>query len=329
MEKEISMTKAKNENKKICFVISPIGDEGSDKRRRFEKVLRHIITPAVNGCGYDAFPANKISMPGIITSQLVRHLIDDPLVIADLSETNPKVFYELAIRHFIGKPIVQIIQTRESIPFDISPIRTVQFDLTDPDSIENAKNEIVSQIHSTEDNPSIVDNPITNILKEMNIDIIINEDRKDTFQQFKGLFDKIIDKLDSINNDRNEYLQSLETIMRSNKNIESNIETDLSGEWNSDNGLVRLLQDGNNVLGEYQFGSDDWVGFINGEIITNKIIFKWNRKNTVGKGIGYWLINNNRLEGGWSGQTWYAELRNNPKLTSRISNNWNLWKEDK
>ncbi len=61
---------------KICFVIGPIGDEGTEKRRQSDQVLNYIIAPAVKECGYEAIRADKISEPGIITSQIIQHLID-------------------------------------------------------------------------------------------------------------------------------------------------------------------------------------------------------------------------------------------------------------
>ena len=41
----------KNEKLKTCFVIAPIGDEGSETRRRSDQMLTHIIKPAVKECG--------------------------------------------------------------------------------------------------------------------------------------------------------------------------------------------------------------------------------------------------------------------------------------
>jgi len=49
--------------------------------------------------------ADKISEPGIITTQIIGHIVDAELVIADLTDKNPNVFYELAIRHAIRNPI--------------------------------------------------------------------------------------------------------------------------------------------------------------------------------------------------------------------------------
>ena len=152
---------ADNNIEKICFVIAPIGESGSDIRKRSDQVLKHIIRPAVESCGYKAVRADEIAEPGIITNQIIRHVVDDPLVIADLTGQNPNVFYELAIRHYIGKPLVQIINKVKDIPFDISSTRTILVDHQDPDSVEKAKTEIQSQIQYLEENPSSLENPIS------------------------------------------------------------------------------------------------------------------------------------------------------------------------
>jgi hypothetical protein len=91
----------KDKDTKVCFVIAPIGTEGSDVRVRSDQVLKHIITPAARECGYEPIRADQISEPGLITSQVIQHIVQDPLVIADLTGRNPNVFYELAVRHAI------------------------------------------------------------------------------------------------------------------------------------------------------------------------------------------------------------------------------------
>lgn len=149
------------DNNKICFVIAPIGDEGSDTRRRSDQVLNHIIAPAAEECGYKTIRADKISEPGVITSQIIQHLLEDSLVIADLTGRNPNVFYELAIRHAIKKSVVQIIQSGELIPFDVAATRTIQVNHQDLDSVAKCKEELINQISSVEKDPSLVDTPIS------------------------------------------------------------------------------------------------------------------------------------------------------------------------
>ena len=148
-------------SEKDCFVIAPIGEVDSDTRKRSDQILKHVITPALKECGYKPTRADTISEPGMITSQVIQHIVDDPLVIADLTERNPNVFYELAIRHVIRKPLVQIIKKGEQIPFDVAGTRTIHVDHHDLDSVEYAKTEIIAQVRAIENNPALVETPIS------------------------------------------------------------------------------------------------------------------------------------------------------------------------
>jgi hypothetical protein len=149
-------------DERICFVISPIGGVGSDVRKRADQVLKHIVKPAVEACGYVAKRSDQISEPGIITSQVIQHVLNDPMVVADLTGSNGNVYYELALRHAIKKPFIQIISDDEKIPFDIINMRTVQFNYHDLDSAQEAREEIERQIKAVENNPpEEIESPIT------------------------------------------------------------------------------------------------------------------------------------------------------------------------
>lgn len=50
--------------KRTCFVIGPIGDEGSETRRRSDQVLKYIIAEVVEEFGYEALRADQIADPG-------------------------------------------------------------------------------------------------------------------------------------------------------------------------------------------------------------------------------------------------------------------------
>lgn len=147
--------------KKICFVIAPIGDEESEVRKRSDQILKHVIEPSTNECGYEAIRADKIEKPGVITSQVIQHIIEDSLVIADLTGHNANVFYELAIRHALRKPFIQIIQKGEKIPFDVSGTRTIYINHHDLDSVDESKNGIINQIKSLEEDANQIETPIS------------------------------------------------------------------------------------------------------------------------------------------------------------------------
>jgi hypothetical protein len=158
------LTKENKETvEKIAFVICPIGEPGSDARKRSDTVLKYIIEPPLKECGYEALRADKISEPGRITSQVITHLLNDPLVVADLTDHNPNVFYELAVRHAIRKPVVQLIQEGQKIPFDVADQRTIEVNL-DVESADEAKKELTKQIHVVEKDPTKVDSPISDAI---------------------------------------------------------------------------------------------------------------------------------------------------------------------
>jgi hypothetical protein len=77
-------------HEKICFVISPIGDPDSETRKRSDQVLKHVIRPAATSSGYKAVRADEIDKPGMITSQVIQHVVNDDLVVADLTGSQPE-----------------------------------------------------------------------------------------------------------------------------------------------------------------------------------------------------------------------------------------------
>lgn len=147
--------------KKTCFVIAPIGDAESDIRKRSDIILEFLISATVDPIGYAVTRADKISEPGVITTQIIQHIIDDDLVIADLSGQNPNVFYELAVRHAFRKPFIQIICRGEKIPFDVAGVRTIEVDHHDLKSVDEAKKEMTRQIRTMETSTKDLESPIS------------------------------------------------------------------------------------------------------------------------------------------------------------------------
>ena len=191
-----------SDNEKTCFFIAPIGEAGTQTREDSDRVLRRIVRTAVNPLGFTAIRADDISAPGIITSQVLEMVVESPLVIADLTGHNPNVFYELAIRHAIRKPFVQLIRKNEAIPFDVATARTVRYDF-DVDSAQDAIDDITRQIESLESDPTDIETPIS-----MSLDL--QSLRTVTDQQSSGLH-QVLPLLEDINsavhNNSNEIVR--------------------------------------------------------------------------------------------------------------------------
>lgn len=133
---------------KKCFIVCPIGDEGSETRKRSDKMLRHVITPVCKECGFEPTRIDQENKNGSITDGILKHLNEDDLVIADLTENNPNAFYEIGYRAALKKPAVHLMAKDSSIPFDVSAIRSFSYDLADLDSVEELKERLIQTIKS-------------------------------------------------------------------------------------------------------------------------------------------------------------------------------------
>lgn len=149
------------EDAKTCFVISPIGEPGTERRRKSDQTFRHLIKPVVEARGYRAMRAHEDDRPGIVTSQVIQRVADADLVVADLTDHNPNVFYELAIRHARQLPLVQVIARDQQLPFDVASMRTVFFDIHDLDDVDRAKGEVARHVDSVMENFQPVETPIS------------------------------------------------------------------------------------------------------------------------------------------------------------------------
>ncbi|MEH7287399.1 hypothetical protein [Priestia megaterium] len=111
--------------RKTCFIVTPIGADDSLIRRRADGVIDAVIEPVLEEMGIEVVVAHRMNEGGSITRQVIQNIIDAELVVANLTDLNPNVMYELAVRHAIRKPLVQICEKGTALPFDINEQRTI------------------------------------------------------------------------------------------------------------------------------------------------------------------------------------------------------------
>ena len=133
---------------KTCFVVSPIGDAGSEIRNNADKLFKYIISPVCKKCGFEPIRVDQINDSDSITQTIIDKLLSSELVIADISGHNPNVFYEMGYRKCTDKPIIHLKRKGESIPFDVNTVRTFEYDLTDLDNVEETKNRLEQTIET-------------------------------------------------------------------------------------------------------------------------------------------------------------------------------------
>lgn len=110
--------------KKACFVISPIGDDASDARREADWLLKGIIYPAI-GEEFEVRRADNYPKTDLITNQVIQAIKNADLIVADLTDHNPNVFYELGVAHTFEKKVIPMIRKPQRLPFDNQPMNTI------------------------------------------------------------------------------------------------------------------------------------------------------------------------------------------------------------
>lgn len=148
IDRGVYSTKKRSEDMKKCFIICPIGDEGSETRLNADKIFKYIITPVCEACDFNPIRIDQQNDTNSITQAIIDSLESSELVIADISGHNPNVFYEMGYRARTKKPMIHLRKKGELLPFDITTIRTLEYDLTDLDSVEEIKERLKKTIES-------------------------------------------------------------------------------------------------------------------------------------------------------------------------------------
>lgn len=132
-----------------CFVMMPFAPPIGDYYSK-------IYEPAIKKAGLRPMRADdEIFGAGKIVDQIWNGLNNAKVLIAELTERNPNVFYELGLAHALNKPVVLISSNEEDVPFDLHHIRVIYYDVNDPfwgnKLIEKVAENILSAIKNPEE----------------------------------------------------------------------------------------------------------------------------------------------------------------------------------
>jgi hypothetical protein len=119
-----------------CFVAMPYGPDW------FEPVKQTIISAAgkLSPTGKTNFKvevSKDLAQPGPITDQIWNGIRQSDVVVADVTDNNPNVFYELGLAHALGKEVIIITQTGDKTAFDIITSRKITYTQDDLSLLEN------------------------------------------------------------------------------------------------------------------------------------------------------------------------------------------------
>jgi hypothetical protein len=151
-----------------CFVIMPFGKKDTEEAKHYSEVYSELIAPVVAECGFSPIRADELDHTGSITKDVVQHLHRSDLVIADLSERNPNVFYELGVRHALtgrGTVLIAREEERDRLPFDLTNYR-VAFYSTGLSGAKEFRGELKKRIVALDGQAAdATDNPVHDFLR--------------------------------------------------------------------------------------------------------------------------------------------------------------------
>ncbi len=159
----MSTTAPSEPTQRLCFVIGPIGSDGTPERTHADFLLLGLIKPVLEApdFGYKVKRADEDADPGLINDRMIADILHADLVVADLTGLNPNAFWELGVRHSAEKPVIHIAAAGTKLPFDNFAQRTIFINIPDWHSLEAARTRLAASVRHIKEPGYRVSNPIT------------------------------------------------------------------------------------------------------------------------------------------------------------------------
>lgn len=143
---------------KTLGIICPLGEEKSQTRIRSDDVMKSIIIPIAEELGYSVQRADQMSGSDVM-ADIIAMIKESDIVIADLTDFNPNVFYELGLRQANKGKCINIVsdewlsefeKSGHKMPFDITYYRAHRYKTGTFESANNFREFIKKRIKNLE-----------------------------------------------------------------------------------------------------------------------------------------------------------------------------------
>jgi hypothetical protein len=93
-------------------------------------VYEDHIKPTCASMGLTVRRADDFFTAHSVVWDIWKAIVSARLIVADCTDRNPNVFYEIGLAHTIGKPTILVTQKSEDVPFDLQHLRYIAYQLT-------------------------------------------------------------------------------------------------------------------------------------------------------------------------------------------------------
>lgn len=122
-----------------CFVIMPFSDQ-------FNDIYSDVLTPAIESAGFKAVRGDSVYSVRPVIEDIFLGIRSAPVLVADVTDKNPNVNYELGVAHALNKPTIIISQTIEDVPFDYRHLRTILYNIKSVTWVAQLTDKIVNTL---------------------------------------------------------------------------------------------------------------------------------------------------------------------------------------
>lgn len=122
-----------------CFVMMPFGNW-------FDKYYQDIYVPAIREAGFEPVRADELFSSGSVVEQIWEQIKKARVLLADLTDRNANVFYELGLAHAARKPVVFTVPRQEDVPFDLRHLRVIIYDIREPEWASGLRNSVTDYL---------------------------------------------------------------------------------------------------------------------------------------------------------------------------------------
>jgi hypothetical protein len=146
-KKNLEEAPSKTNTKGICFVIMPFGGW-------LDEYYRLVFCPAIKSAGLEPYRSDDLFRSSSIVNDIWSYTKSATLLLADLSQKNANVFYELGLAHALAKPVILVGESMDDIPFDLRGLRIIIYEKNDPNWGKILKDKIKAAILETLQSPA-------------------------------------------------------------------------------------------------------------------------------------------------------------------------------
>jgi hypothetical protein len=154
-----------------CYLSAPVGTkDGAD----YDWIYNEIVRPAVEQAGLECRRADEFGAAAHIQKAILQAVIASDVLIADVSNQNPNVMYELGIRHALRRGAT-ILMSSVSLPFNVSHCFALHYEVQGDGTVAPAQVPQIRQVLTSAIRERIErvvnDSPVFEFFPAMRVDL--------------------------------------------------------------------------------------------------------------------------------------------------------------